>query len=200
MDADLATRMCIVTRETHDEAELIRFVRGPGGEAVPDLARKLPGRGLWVGLSAQRVAEAVRKNLFSKGFSESTTASPELPALVGRLLRKQALAYFSLAKKAGVAVTGFTKVEDLLMKGRARLLAHAVEAAHDGCRKLDKLMGPETERCVLFTLDELDLAFGRSNVIHAAVAKGALAEKLLAGVRRIGIYEAQPGPIVEERA
>ncbi len=200
MNEDLATRMCIVSRETHDEAELIRFVRGPEGQAVPDLARKLPGRGVWVGLSAQRVAEAVRKNLFSKGFSEKTEASPELPALIASLLRKQALSYFSLAKKAGVAVTGFMKVEEMLLRAKARVLVHAVEAAPDGCRKLDKLMGPETVACGLFTLDELDLAFGRSNVIHAAVAKGALAEKLLAGVRRIGIYEAQPGPIVEERA
>ncbi len=193
MKADLAERTCIVTRETHDEADLIRFVRGPDGEAVPDLARKLPGRGVWVGLSAKRVAEAVRKNLFSKGFSENTAANPELPAMVGRLLRKQALSYFSLAKKAGVAVTGFTKVEDMLMKGRARILVHAVEAAPDGCRKLDKLAGPETVRCGLFQLDELDLAFGRSNVIHAAVAAGGVAEKLITAVRRIEIYEAQPG-------
>lgn len=193
--------MCIVSREVQDEADLIRFVRGPGGEAVPDLARKLPGRGVWVSLDAGKVAEAVRKNLFTKGFSEATSAGPELPAVVGGLLRKQALSYLSLAKKAGEAVTGFMKVEEMLLKGRAQILVHAVEAAPDGCRKLDKLMSEGMQRCVLFTLDELDLAFGRSNVIHAAVAKGGIAEKLRSAVRRIEIYEAQPGlKVPEERA
>jgi uncharacterized protein len=200
-DAPVSERMCIVSREAKDEAELIRFVRSPSGEAVPDLARKLPGRGVWVSLDAKAVAEAVRKNLFSKGFSEATTASPELPQLIGQLLRKQALSYMSLAKKAGDAVSGFMKVEELLLKGRARVLIHAAEAQPDGCRKLDKLMGPKTEKTVLFTLDELDLAFGRSNVIHAAVATGGLAEKLWNSVRRIDVYEARPGlKLPEERA
>ena len=199
--ADLAERMCIVTREVMDEDALIRFVRGPDGDVVPDLQRKLPGRGVWVSLSAARVAEAVKKNLFSKGFSEATKANPELAGLVGGLLRKAALSYLSLAKKAGEAVTGFTKVEELLGRGRAKVLFHAVEAAPDGCRKLDKLAAPEVQKISLFHLDELDLAFGRSNVIHAAVAKGGLAEKLQAALRRIEVYEAQPGPkLSEERA
>lgn len=203
---DLAERMCIVTRECRDESELIRFVRGPAGEAVPDLARKLPGRGVWVSLNRQRVAEATRKHLFSKGFGEETRASADLPERVGGLLRKAALSYFSLAKKAGEAVTGFMKVEDVLGRGKARILVHAVEAAADGCRKLDRMAGPEVKRVSLFDLDELDLAFGRSNVIHAAVTRGGLAEKLLAAVRRIENYEAQPGLLhtdvtsTEERA
>ena len=203
---DLAERMCIVTRECLDESELIRFVRGPGGEAVPDLARKLPGRGVWVSLNRQRVAEAVKRNQFSRGFGEETRASADLPDRVGGLLRKAALSYFSLAKKAGEAVTGFMKVEDVLGRGKARILVHAVEAAPDGCRKLDRMAGPEVKRVSLFDLDELDLAFGRSNVIHAAVTRGGLAEKLLAALRRIENYEAQPGLVqtdvtgTEERA
>lgn len=192
-DSELAERMCIVTREVMDEAELIRFVRSPSGEAVPDLARKLPGRGVWVALNRARVAEAVNKHLFSKGFSAETRAAAELPETIGKLLRKAALAYFSLAKKAGEAVAGFEKVEELLAKGRARVLVHAVEAAADGCRKLDRMAGPEVVIAGLFHVDELDLAFGRSNVIHAAVTKGGLAEKLAAAVRRIEIYGAQPG-------
>ena len=54
----VAERMCIVTREVMDEARLIRFVRGPDGSVVPDLNRKLPGRGVWVSLNRARVAEA----------------------------------------------------------------------------------------------------------------------------------------------
>jgi len=191
--ADLATRMCIVTRECLDESALIRFVRGPSGEAVPDLTRKLPGRGVWVSLNRARVAEAIAKRAFSRGFAAETKASPELPDLIASLLRKAALSYLSLAKKAGEAVTGFMKVEEMLGQGKARILIHAEEAAPDGRRKLDKLAGPEMEKTSLFHLDELDLAFGRSNVIHAAVAKGGLAEKLLGALRRIEDYEAQPG-------
>lgn len=201
VEAELATRMCIVTRECRDESELIRFVRSPAGDAVPDLARKLPGRGIWVELSQAKVKEAVAKNLFSRGFGAETRAAADLPELVGRLLRKAGLSYMSLARKAGEAVTGFMKVEDMLGRGRARFLVHAREAQPDGCRKLDRMVGPEVERIVLFHLDELDLAFGRSNVIHAAVAKGGLAEKLHDALRRIERYEAQPGPKgTEERA
>jgi predicted RNA-binding protein YlxR (DUF448 family) len=191
---DLVERMCIVTRECLDEDALIRFVRGPDGEAVPDLARKLPGRGVWVSLSRRLVAEAVKKHLFSRGFGAETRVSADLPEVVGALLRKTALSYLSLARKAGEAVTGFMKVEDMLGRGRVRVLVHAIEAAPDGCRKLDKLAGPEVEKTSVFYLDELDLAFGGSNVIHAAVAKGGLADKLLAALRRIESYEALPGP------
>ena len=200
-DTDLAERMCIVTRECMDESALIRFVRGPAGEAVPDLNRKLPGRGVWVSLDRKLVAEAVAKKQFSRGFGEDTKATAELPDLVSALLRKAALSCMSLAKKAGDAVTGFMKVEEAVGKGRAVFLLHAVEAQPDGCRKLDKLMWPGCERIKIFTLDELGLAFGGSNVIHAAVSRGGLAEKLRAAVRRIEIYDAQPGPKgTEERA
>ena len=186
--------MCIVTRAVKDEAELIRFVRSPEGEAVPDLARKLPGRGVWVSLARARVAEAAAKKLFSRGFQAETAIPPDLEQRVAMLLRQQALSLLSLAKKAGDAVAGFTKVEEMLGRGRAKLLFHGTEAAPDGCRKLDKLAEPGVKRVVLFESHELDLAFGRSNVVHAAVAKGGLAEKLSAAVRRIEMYEGLTGP------
>ena len=116
-------------------------------------------------------------------------------------LARVVMASFDDVEKAGEAVAGFGKVEEMLGKGRARVLVHAAEATADGCRKLDRMAAPEVEKIGLFQVDELDLAFGRSNVIHAAVAKGGLAEKLLAAVRRIEIYDAQPGAtIFEERA
>jgi predicted RNA-binding protein YlxR (DUF448 family) len=193
--------MCIVTREVKDEAELIRFVRSPEGVAVPDLARKLPGRGLWVSLDRAVLAEAMKRKLFSKGFRAETTMPPDLPDMVAKLLRQQALSLLSLAKKAGEAVSGFMKVEEMLGRRRAKLLFHGTDAAPDGCRKLDKLAEPAVEKIVLFETRELDLAFGRPNVVHAAVAKGGLAEKLSAAVRRIetfeGLVTAHRGP--EER-
>jgi predicted RNA-binding protein YlxR (DUF448 family) len=193
--------MCIVTRTVKDEAELIRFVRSPDGVAVPDLARKLPGRGVWVSLDRGVLAEAVKKKLFSRGFSAETTIPPDLPDMVSNQLRQQVLSLLSLAKKAGEAVAGFMKVEEMLGRGRAKMLFHGTDAALDGCRKLDRLAAPEVERVALFERRELDLAFGRPNVVHAAVAKGGLAEKLSAAVRRIvmfeGLEQARRGP--EER-
>jgi hypothetical protein len=193
--------MCILTRQVKEEAELIRFVRSPDGAAVPDLARKLPGRGVWVSLDRAILAEVVKRKLFSRGFAAETTIPPDLPDIVSLQLRQQALSLLSLAKKAGEAVTGFTKVEEMLGRGRAKLLFHGTDAALDGCRKLDKLAAPDVDRIVLFERRELDLAFGRPNVVHAAVAKGGLAEKLSAAVRRIemfeGLEQARRGP--EER-
>lgn len=187
---DLAERRCIVTREVMDEAALIRFVRSPEGQAVPDIARKLPGRGVWVGLSRRRVAEAVAKQLFSRGFHAETRAARELPSQIGELLRKAAIGYLALARKAGDAVAGAAKVEEMLARDRARLLIHAREAAEDGKRKLKPPPEGRVETINLFAEGELALAFGRSHVIHAAVAKGGLADKLLAAARRCEAYEA----------
>ena len=196
MEADetLAARMCIVTRVVKDEAELLRFVRSPDGQAVPDLARRLPGRGAWVSLDRDTLAEAVRKRLFSRAFQAETQAAADLPDQVSRLLRQQALSLISLARKAGEATAGFMKVQEMLGRGRAAILLHAMEASPDGCRKLDKMLQPGTTRATLFHSCDLDLAFGRSNVIHAAVAKGGLAEKLLASLRRIEMFEGLKGP------
>ena len=196
--------MCIVTRTVKDEAELIRFVRSPDGVVVPDLARKLPGRGVWVSLDRKLLDQAIAKKMFARGFQAETTIPPDLPDIVTKLLRQQALSLLSLAKKAGEAVSGFMKVEDMLGRGRARLLFHGTDAKPDGCRKLDKLAQPGiVEKVVLFEIDELDLAFGRPNVVHAAVAKGGLAEKLSAAVRRIVSFEGRmtgsPEDLIEKR-
>jgi hypothetical protein len=69
---------------------------------------------------------------------------------------------------------------------------------------LDKHAQPGVvEKIVLFEIRELDLAFGRPNVVHAAVAKGGLAEKLSAAVRRIESFEGRmtgpPEDLIEKR-
>ena len=190
-DADLSERTCIVTREVGDEASLVRFVRGPDGVVVPDIQRKLPGRGVWVGLSRARVAEAVKRKAFGRGLGD-VRVNPELPEIVGQLLREAAIGYLSLAKKAGQLVAGNAKVEAALTAGKVRLLLNARESADGGRRKLSAMAGPETENVSFFTADEMSLALGRTNVIHAAVTGGGIAEKLLSAVRRAEAYETRP--------
>jgi uncharacterized protein len=193
-------RSCIVTRIAGSEDGLLRFVLSPDGEVVPDLKRNLPGRGCWVSLSRETLAEAVKTRAFNRSFKTEVKVQLDLPDRVSQLLRQQAISCLSLARKAGEAVSGFTKVEDALTKGPVRVLLHAAEGSHDGNRKLDRLKGPSTLTCSFFLSHEMDLAFGRANVIHAAVAAGGLAERLAYFIQRVAKYENLDLPTRDQEA
>lgn len=175
-------RTCIVTRESGSADALIRFVAAPDGTVVPDLKRELPGRGCWVKAERRYVDEAVKRKLFARALKDSVTAQEDLGALVDQLLTKLALGSLSLARKSGVVVSGSAKVDGAIRSGAAVLVLHAREAAEDGVRKLDQarrsvvfLEGPDIPSLTLFSGEELDLAFGDGNVIHAAVLQGKAA-------------------------
>ncbi len=185
----MVDRMCIVSREVRPEEKLVRFVLSPDGQVVPDLKRKLPGRGVWVTAKRAQIAEALKRNLFSRGFGEKIVARDDLADMVGKLLRAEAVASLSLARKAGEAITGFMKVEAALGKGPVRHLLHAPDAGSDGVKKLNRLAQPDTLVSQVLTADELNLAFGLTNVIHAAVAQGGLAEKLNVQLERLRRYD-----------
>ena len=186
--------MCIVTRQEATEDALVRFARAPDGVVVPDLAARLPGRGVWVTCSRAVLADAIKRKAFARGFEEDCMVPEGLADMISALLRKQAVNSLSLARKAGEAVQGFTKVDEALRKGPVRLLLHAQGAAADGRAKLDRLCGAATVVSESFRSDELDLAFGRENVVHAAVAAGGLAEKLVVLLQRMASFEGE-GPI-----
>jgi uncharacterized protein len=185
-------RMCAVSREVRPIGELIRFVVGPSGEVVPDIKRKLPGRGLWITASRQAVAEAVRRHHFSRGFKTNVRAHQTLAEDLEALLARSAIEALGIAAKAGQVVSGFAKVEAALSQRQSRTtlaaLLHAADGAADGIRKLDALVRPNAGEqgsaptfpiiCCL-TSAELDLALGRSNVIHAAVLAGPASRTFL---------------------
>ena len=181
-------RMCIVSRVVKPEGELVRFALSPDGKVVPDLARKLPGRGVWASLDPKAIAEAQKRKLFAKGFGAEAEADPALPDLVGRLLLQEAVSLLALARKAGLVTSGFMKVEEALAKGRVKLLLHAKGAGADGTIKLNRKASEDVVVSDLFGASELDLAFGRENVVHAGVAGGSLTEKLLDSLRRWAQY------------
>jgi predicted RNA-binding protein YlxR (DUF448 family) len=184
-DKSATLRMCAVSREQKPVDELIRFVVSPAGEVVADVKRKLPGRGLWVSASREVVAEAVRRHQFSKGFKRDVRAAPTLPTDTENLLVRSAVEALAMAAKAGQVVSGFAKVEGALSARQSRAgvqaLIHAADGASDGIRKLDALArqnagnGAGTAEFPIITAltsAELDLALGRSNVIHAALLAG----------------------------
>jgi predicted RNA-binding protein YlxR (DUF448 family) len=184
--------MCAVTREVRPIDELIRFVVSPSGEVIPDLKRKLPGRGLWVSASRQTVAEAVRRHQFSKGFKRDVRVAPALAVDTENLLVRSAIEALAMAAKAGQVVSGFSKVEGALGQGQAQApvaaLIHASDGAVDGIRKLDAVArqntgnNPELREFPIVTAltsEQLDLALGRSNVIHAALLAGPASKTFL---------------------
>jgi predicted RNA-binding protein YlxR (DUF448 family) len=185
----LAERTCIVTREQKPEHDLIRFVLSPEGIVTPDLKRKLPGRGCWVSRSRATLSDAIARKAFARAFGEKAEADAGLPDLVAKLLRHEAVSALSLCRKAGLATSGFAKVEDALAKGHVRVLLHAVEAATDGTAKLDRKAAPGVAILGAFSTAEMELAFGRENVIHAALRQGGQTEKLLDLANGLAQYE-----------
>ncbi len=191
-DRSATMRMCAVTRQVLPIDELIRFVVAPSGEIIPDLKRKLPGRGLWVSASRQTLAEAVRRHQFSKGFKREVRVSPTLPADTEALLVRSTLDALAMAAKAGQVISGFGKVEDALASRQTRTsveaLIHAADGAVDGIRKLDAALrqnavvndkSSQIPVVTALTSEQLDLALGRSNVIHAALLAGPASKTFL---------------------
>src|SRR5262249_40664913 len=138
-DRSATLRMCAVSREQRPIDELIRFVVSPQGEVIPDIKRKLPGRGLWISASRQTVAEAVRRHQFSRGFKRDVRAAETLAPDTDALLARSAVEALAIAAKAGQVIAGFSKVEAAL-EGKDRnaiaALIHACDGASDGIRKL----------------------------------------------------------------
>ena len=187
-DRSATMRMCAVSRKVRPIDELIRFVVAPSGDVVPDLKRKLPGRGLWVAASRRMVAEAVRRHQFSRGFKRDVRAAATLPADTETLLERSCIDALAMAAKAGQVVSGYAKVEGLLEQGRAEALIHASDGAADGIRKLDAIAGQRSRNAgdsrhlpivTALTSAQLDLALGRSNVIHAALLAGPASKTFL---------------------
>jgi predicted RNA-binding protein YlxR (DUF448 family) len=183
-----AMRMCAVTRDVRPVEELIRFVVSPAGEVIADVKRKLPGRGLWVSASRKTVAEAVRRNHFARGFKRDVRPAPTLPEVTEELLSRGVVEALAIAAKAGEVVAGFAKVEAALQQHQAIALIHAADGAADGIRKLDAVArqtaaksseSPGIAVIGVLTSEQLDLALGRSNVIHAALLAGSAGKTFL---------------------
>ena len=193
-------RQCAVSRAELPPDDLIRFVLAPDGSILPDLARRSPGRGVWVAATRAMVEAAVRRKVFARSLKQPVVVPEDLPGLVERLLVKRVAEALSLANKAGLLVAGFAKVEGLLDQGQAAILLHASDAAADGVEKLNRkfkaLVGSDgCENSILaeLTSAELSLAIGRPNVVHAAASEGGASQRMLQEAVRLRRYRAGEG-------
>lgn len=185
-------RRDIVSGEVMPEERLVRFVAGPDGSVVPDLARKLPGRGLWVEAKRETIQTAAKRGGFSRAAKTTLTAGPDLADRVEQLLRTRLIAGLGLARRAGDLILGFEKVAAAVSAGKAAWLIEAADGADDGRRKMLQVVrraqgaGLSAPRLIgLFGSEELGLALGLGNVIHLAFLAGRGAERWTLDVERM---------------
>jgi len=190
-------RLCIVTREVKPTTEMIRFVVGPDGAVVPDVKHKLPGRGVWVTARRAAVTAAMARKAFARSFRRDVKVAPDLPALTDELLARAALDALAVAYKAGSVAVGFAKAEAALLNDPVIGLIHAADASPDGVRKLAAAAHRRPEGAAapptidMFTSPQLDLALGRSNVIHAAVLAGPASTGFLARCQNLERFRSE---------
>ena len=183
----MAERSCIVTGQTLPREKLIRFVAGPDGFAVADLAEKLPGRGVWASIDPAILRRAAAKSMFKRAISADFRDVEADITTIGNLLHKRALDSASLARRAGALLGGAGK---LAAEGYFDGLLAAPDASEKECKRLASKLGVSwTSRALLAT--DLGQVCGRDSLAFAAVrgdgARGIL-EKLKADLDRLEAF------------
>ncbi|KAB0682845.1 RNA-binding protein [Aureimonas leprariae] len=198
-DDGMNPRMCAVSRETFEADRLIRFVADPAGVVVPDIRRRLPGRGVHVEAKRAAVELAMRRRLFGKGLKREAKVPDDLADVVDAALDRAALGFLGIARKAGQVVTGASQVDAAVRSGAAIAVIHAADAAADGLRKIDAARFAaaaleDSEEIPIFRLwqsDQMGLAFGGNNVIHAAVLGGEAGAAFLKRLEALAGYRGE---------
>jgi predicted RNA-binding protein YlxR (DUF448 family) len=179
-------RFCAATGEVKPVDEMIRFVLGPDSVAVPDLKRRLPGRGIWITATRQALGAAIARKAFARSFKRDVRLAPDLVEITERLIEQAALDALAMSHKARRVAIGFAKADVALLRNRVVGLLNAADAASDGTRKLVACLHRREDAADIAVIDaftsvQLDLALGRSNVIHAALLAGPESATFLAG-------------------
>lgn len=185
-------RHCAETRVRRDKSELVRFAAGPDGKVVADLAERLPGRGVWLTCDREVLVSAIRSKAFSRSLKRKIVVDADLPDRVEKLMLRRVADALSIANKAGLVTTGFTRVEAAVTTGTVQALLHAADGAEDGATKLDRRFravcrdaGRVAIVVKVLTIEQMSLALGRSNVVHAALGSGGAATRLLSEIARM---------------
>ncbi len=174
------------------EERLVRFVVGPDGAVVPDVGRKLPGRGLWVEARRESVELAARKGGFARAAKAKVKAPEGLADQVESLLKARILNGLGLARRAGDLTFGFEKSAQAIEQGKVAWMVEASDGQPDGRRKMLQsarraaVLNLSSPRLLgVFSAEELGLALGLGNVIHLAFLAGRGAERWTVDVERL---------------
>src|SRR5690625_700161 len=187
-------RRCLASGERLPQDRLLRFVVGPENELVPDLAARLPGRGLWIRPERALLERAISRGLFARAARAPVRTPPDLVEHLGAALRRRCQDRLGMSRRAGLAVAGHDKVRSLLEKGAAAVLLQAADGSPAQRAKLRNLgLGrkPDLDVIEILTAVELGDALGRTPCVHVALLPGGLAERVVLDCTRLAAYEVQ---------
>ena len=184
-------RRCIMTREVQPKERMLRFVLGPNREIVPDIAGKLPGRGMWLSARGDVLETALSRGAFMRAARGQVTLPSDLRARIEDGLRGRVRDLLGLARRAGQAVSGWQAAREWLQAGRAGLL---VQAADGSLAERARFGGRDLPAVTPLTAAELGVVFGRDHAVHVVVAPGRLADAIRFEAERLaGFAGAPPG-------
>ncbi|MEO0982222.1 MAG: RNA-binding protein [Pseudomonadota bacterium] len=193
--ADGPVRQCAATRERLAQTEMIRFARAPDGALTPDVAARLPGRGVWVKADRKAVCDAAAKGAFARSLKQPVEIPADLADMVEALLLKQCQGLLGLARRSGAAILGFDQVRAALKKEAPGCLLEASDGAEDGRRKvvsLAKALHDPVSVAGALSSAELGMAFGRPRVIHGLIVAGAFSDKWRIAYARLTGFRPRP--------
>jgi hypothetical protein len=182
---------------------MIRFVVGPDRQIVPDLAARLPGRGIWLsacrdvletgglqedGRQKENRGDGGYRHLvraFARAARGPVSVPSDLSVLLQAALTRRIGECLGLARRAGQAVAGYEKAREALRTSRYRLVLQASDGSEAERSRFLSGLGPEVTIIEPLPGEGLGRVFGRDYVVHVAIAAGKLAESLVVEAGRL---------------
>ena len=187
-------RRCVVTRERIEKERMIRFVLSPDRVLTPDLGARLPGRGIWLSANRDVLETARTRGAFARAARGQVILPPELPALLQDGLLRRIADLLGLARRAGQAVCGYAKAREWITEGRAVVIVQATDGSPD---ERSRLLSGARDLPVVAVMSgtRLAAAFGRDHVVHAALSRGGLADRLVVESERFAGLAGLAAPV-----
>lgn len=187
-----SVRKCILSGQHGERAALIRLALGPDGSVAPDLQAKAPGRGAWIGVSADELAKAQAKGklagVLRRAFkTDKIVLLDDLSGRISKGLERAFLDRLGLEARAGNLILGAEKIDAAARSGQVSLLLHASDASADGSGKRDQAwrVGSDAEGSgkggvkLPVDRDVISAALGRQNAVHVALIDKKAADRVM---------------------
>lgn len=211
-------RRCVVTRERLPKEQMFRFVVGPDRALIPDLAGKLPGRGIWLSASRDVIegADAMRpKGMNPNGINPGRASRgakgqelvraiaraargpvqvpSDLPGVLEAALIRRISDLIGLARRSGQAVAGFEKARDWMRTHPVGLVLQAADGSEAERARFRSAVPDTVAVLAPLTGAELGRVMGHETVVHVALGPGRLATSIAIEAGRLaGIRPASP--------